>query len=67
MRQHIATCAMHVLSPHLRICGDFRNGVIHLAHKIRGRLFAVLEVPIDSKLEFCRSFGVKPDFSYASH
>ena len=49
MRQHIATCAMHVLSPHLRICGDFRNGVIHLAHKIRGRLFAVLEVPIDSE------------------
>ncbi len=59
MPQHEATCAVHVFRPHLGIGGD--------AQKIAGRLFAVLKVPIDSEIELRGGFGVKLDFSYASH
>ncbi len=58
---------MHVFRPHLRICGDACDGVIDLAQKVTGRLFAALEVPIDSEIELRSSFGVELDFSYAGH
>jgi len=58
---------MHIFRPHLGICGDACNSLVHLAKKIARRVFAVLKVPIDSEIEFGSSFGVKFDFSYASH